>query len=192
VRNPDDVEAWHEFQVQYRDLVLVYCGRRGLQRADADDVFQTVMLSLARALPAFHYKASRGRFRHYLGQVVRREVHRHRARPIIGTDLLEGYGLDSLVDHDDVLDEQWEQEWVNHHYRQALREISKGFDARSVAVFSDLLSGQSVAEITQRDGLSADAVYKIRRRVRVRLQEQIEQQILEEDEPRGIPDQSES
>ena len=69
VRDLDDHHAWVEFESRYRDLILGYCRRRGLQRSDAEDVRQMVMLNLAQASSRnFEYQPQRsGRFRDYIG-----------------------------------------------------------------------------------------------------------------------------
>ena len=71
VKNRSDDEAWREFEARYGDLIIGYCRSRGLQLTDAEDIRQTIMLSLATALVGFEYDPKRGRFRYYLGRAVR-------------------------------------------------------------------------------------------------------------------------
>ena len=52
VRDHEDHRSWREFDSRYRELILRFCRRRGLQQSDAEDVRQIVMLNLARALIA--------------------------------------------------------------------------------------------------------------------------------------------
>src|SRR5262245_61826293 len=71
-----DMSAWADFQRRYRELIVSYARRRGLQPADCDDVLQDVLFGLTKALPAFHYDPARGRFRAYLKTIVNRAVGR--------------------------------------------------------------------------------------------------------------------
>ena len=51
LKDGTDQNAWWEFDRAYRDLILSYACRQGLQPADAEDVRQLVMMNLARSMP---------------------------------------------------------------------------------------------------------------------------------------------
>src|SRR3954469_2676729 len=80
LRDAGDAAAWREFDRRYGELIVRYARARGLQQADAEDVRQAVLLSLSRSMPRFEYSPARGRFRHYLGRVVRNAVSRWGSR----------------------------------------------------------------------------------------------------------------
>ena len=108
LRDLGDAQAWFEFEARYRGLVLVHCLRHGLQRADAEDVLQAVMLGLSRSMPKFQYRPQRGRFRSYLGKIVNRAIHAQRTRPIGALNALCMEEPPTAVD-DQFLDEKWER-----------------------------------------------------------------------------------
>jgi RNA polymerase sigma-70 factor (ECF subfamily) len=185
VRDPQDVEAWREFEARYRDLIRRYCRSRGLQEADAEDVSQLVLLALSRALASFAFDPARGRFRDYLGRVVHNAVVRHAARPRRPADLLDTAVLDALIGSVDAArDERWEREWMMHHYRLALEGERAEHSAETLAIFERLLAGESVAAVAESCAMTPDAVYKIRQRVRDSLRERIDRQVRDEDLPR--------
>jgi len=183
VRDPRDLEAWTDFEKKYRDLLLTYASRRGLQPADAEDVRQQVMFNLAKYLRDFQYDASRGRFRSYLGRMVRHVVAQHHAKR---KD--DEVALDSKIqaavpgDDDSEADGLWEEEWMNHHYRLAMDTIRSKVDEKTAAVFEQFIAGKSAEEIATAHDMTNDAVQKIKQRMRDRLKEQIARQIKEEDE----------
>jgi RNA polymerase sigma-70 factor (ECF subfamily) len=179
VRDPADEAAWRDFEQRYRDLILRYCRASGLQQADAEDVRQAVFLNLAQALRGFRYDSARGRFRGYLHRVVRNAVHRHFRRAAAPAGPLDSRVPDEGVGEE--RDERWEREWMFHHYRLALATVRATFEPQSVSVFERLVQGASVVEVARETGLSEAAVHKIKQRVRDRLRELIEQQLLEED-----------
>ena len=76
MRDHQDDEAWREFERRYRDLIVRYCLKRGLQRNDAEDVRQMVLLNLARQLllrrPQWSRSARRSRRRARCTRAVRR------------------------------------------------------------------------------------------------------------------------
>ncbi|MEM7202705.1 MAG: sigma-70 family RNA polymerase sigma factor [Planctomycetota bacterium] len=179
VRDPEDAEAWREFDERYRLLILRYCQRRGLQAADAEDVRQLVMMSMAQSLRGFRYAPERGRFRAYLGQTVRNAIPRLQgaARHISHN---AGDVELAATDAGDV-DAVWEREWVQHHFRRAMHAAAASFEPQSIEVFEHLRAGESPAEVARGFGLTVSAVYKIRTRIRDHLRGTIAAQVREEE-----------
>jgi len=182
VRNSEDQEAWREFDELYRDLILGYCRRRGLQRADAEDIRQLVMLSLAQAIRGFAYDRERGRFRSYLFRIVHNSINRNFLRPKradLHLDTEVQAVLEAPGSRD--MDAAWEDEWVQHHYRRAMQRVQDTFEKPSLDQFQRLLDGASVPEVAREFRTSEQAVHKVKQRVRRRLKESIEQQVSQEE-----------
>ena len=188
IRDSSNSTAWNEFEAKYRELISRYCRRRGLQPADCDDVQQIVWLHLSKGLREFEYDPKRGRFRGYLGQVVRSAIARHFSRPDPADRALDTTMLAITPDCDATSpDEQWEEEWVDHHYRLAMATVRRTFESSSVQIFERLLAGDAVATVAETFTTSLQAVHKVKQRIRRRLQELIARQIDEEDDPDRAP-----
>jgi RNA polymerase sigma-70 factor (ECF subfamily) len=182
VQDLDDHLAWREFDARYRDLILRYCRRKGLQISDAEDVRQMVMLNLARRLRTFEYRPDRGRFRDYLGRSVANAIHRLYRRPRLERDGLETRVVAEVaVPPDPALDAEWENEWMLHHYRTAMEGVRASADPKSVEVFEFLLAGHSVPDVAQRFEMTPDAVHKVKQRIRDRLKKRIAEQVREDE-----------
>jgi RNA polymerase sigma-70 factor (ECF subfamily) len=181
VRDPANQQAWSEFDARYRDLILGYCRARGIQHFDAEDVRQAVMLNLSAALRGFEYRPDRGRFRDYLGRVVRGAISRVVARP---NRPVGGLSMSEVADEtescDPADDPLWESEWVSHHYRLAMETIRTQFDPRSVEAFEALVAGRSVEQAALDFDMSEQAVHKVKQRIRDRMRELVARQIAEE------------
>jgi len=185
VRDPRDQESWREFDARYRDLIMGYGLRRGLQAADAEDVRQIVMLGLSRSLRRFRYRPELGRFRDYLGRVVHNAVARYASgwRPTPA----DAGTLDALVeDGAGGPDEVWEREWVHHHFRRAMDRCRRTFAPHTLEAFEHLVAGAEPADVAAAFGVTVDAVHKIRSRVRAELYARIAEQVRAEElaEPR--------
>lgn len=183
VRDPADEQSWREFESRYSDLIFGYCRNRGLQAADTEDVRQAIWLSLSKGLRNFEYDPARGRFRSYLGRVVRNAISRHFARYASASTALDKSVLSAVPTGDSEADEVWEQEWVSHHYRRAMRTIESTFEVRSVSIFTRLLAGERSGDLAVEYGVSAAAINQVKHRIRERMKELIAAQILEEDDP---------
>jgi RNA polymerase sigma-70 factor (ECF subfamily) len=105
---PADAQAWMRFVRRYRPQIYGWCREWGLQRADADDVAQDVLVKLTGAMGRFHYDPARC-FRAWLKTVTQHArndlmARRHRrteARPLPTPEaVVAPKGGESWVDHE--------------------------------------------------------------------------------------------
>ncbi|MCK6483662.1 MAG: sigma-70 family RNA polymerase sigma factor [Phycisphaerae bacterium] len=186
VRTTSDHAAWTEFESRYGGLIARYCRRRGLQPSDVEDVSQLVMMRLARALRTFEYDPLRGRFRDFVGRVVRNVIIDHFSRPGRAATAVDSSVMAVVSARDESeTDAVWEQEWIDHHYRLAMKKIAATFEPRSVEIFERIVAGERIDDIAAACGTTAQAVHKIKQRIRDRMKELIAAQIREEDFPDG-------
>jgi RNA polymerase sigma-70 factor (ECF subfamily) len=180
LRDPADHAAWREFDRCYGDLIVRYCRSRGLQQSDAEDVRQVVLMNLASAMRGFEYSPARGKFRSYLGRVVRNTISRAAGRPDRRMGALDNGGLTAVAE-DDESDARWEREWTHHHLRTAMQTIRRTFDPRSVAAFDRLLAGASTRVVAEEMDMTVEAVHKAKQRIRNRLRALVAAQVADED-----------
>lgn len=196
LRDPTDEAAWARFESGYRELVVRFGMKQGLQQSDAEDVAQAVFHSLLSAMPRFTLDRSKGRFRDYLFRAVRNEIARQsgKRRPIpTSGGLLEvkptpngsyaALGVDDAADAatDREAQKAFEDEWIDHHFRMAFTEIRRTFSPDSVAIFERLLAGTSIESTAAAFATTTQAVHKVKQRIRDRMQELVSAQIAEED-----------
>lgn len=187
VRNQQDHDAWRDLDAHYRDLLINFCRRRGVPLTDSEDIVQGVFISLTRSLPQFIYDRNRGRFRDYLFTCVRNSISLWSARPNRRWEPLDNSGEPNPgaaagSDGADWYDARiWEEEWVAHHYRLAMKTIRDCFDERSIAIFDRSIAGTKPADLAREFAISEQAVHKVRQRIRDRMEELIAQQVRDED-----------
>jgi RNA polymerase sigma factor (sigma-70 family) len=186
LRDPADAEAWREFDARYRELILWFLRRRGLQIADAEDVAQSVIAKLIGGLRTFEYDRDKQGFRAYLYRCARsaladfgsRQKSAGRAVAVHGNAL-------SSPDAEGETFAAFEREWVNHHYRMATRRFRAETDGRGGALLEATIAGTTVREIAAELSMTEAAVYKAQQRLRDRLEELIAQQLRDEDPEYG-------
>jgi len=182
LRAEHDGPAWDEFCQRYGQLIVGFARRQGLQAADCDDVLQDVLAALTRALPAFRYDASKGKFRGYLKTVTLHVIQRRRQKEAPsgpgGEPMPASLGAD---DGDPAASAAWETEWRQHHLRIAMQTIEREFakaDRDAFALYA--IAGSDAAATASGLGLSVDQVYQAKSRILRRLRELIEAQVEEE------------
>src|SRR3954447_22317219 len=75
LRDGDDAGAWQEFVRLYAPVVYGFARKRGLQDADAADLMQEVLRSVARNAGRMADDPKRGTFRGWLYTVTRNKVY---------------------------------------------------------------------------------------------------------------------
>ncbi len=177
----DDALAWREFCDRYGELILNFGLSRGLQRADADEVMQEVLLALTRNMPGFTYDPAKGRFRAYLKTVALRAIirkFRQKAKP--GANDRSDAALES-AQADPEIEQRWDDEWRQYHLRLAMRTIRAEFGETDLAAFDRYVGeGRDASATASELGLSVDQVYQAKSRILKRLRELIAQQTAEE------------
>lgn len=157
--DPADRAAWDEFVGVYGPLVFGEAVRRGVPPVDAEDVTQTVFVRLLRALPVFEYRPANGRFRDWLGTVVRNEVarfwrgrSRHPDRPT------DPDTLDRLTPG--AVDPEWADAFHARVLAAALDRCAPQFQDDTWRAFLEVWArGRPAAAVAAEFGRSADWVY---------------------------------
>jgi len=175
LRDGADALAWDEFFAYYWPTIYGFARRRGCSEHTAEEIVQDVMFKVFQQRDVYQYDPTRGRFRDWLGTVVRNNVAEHRRRP---ANRLRGAGGDSNVGQLDPADDQpdatatWEAAFENSLLLALLSAVRREMSARTYLAFELVgLEGLSGDEAARMTGLSRNAVYKAHKRVLERLVE---------------------
>jgi RNA polymerase sigma-70 factor (ECF subfamily) len=176
-RTPTDEGAWQEFSRRYGGRILLWCRQWHLQEADARDVAQTVLLTLAERLRHFDYDPA-GSFRGWLRTVTRNAwkklaAGQHRAGAGSGDSGVERL-LQTVTARDDLaakLEEEFDRELLEQAIvRVRLRVEPHTWDAfRLVA-----LEGHTGAEAAAQLRMKVATVFVAKGRVQKMLREQLD------------------
>ncbi len=180
-----DDSAWSEFERIYGELIIRFCRRSGMQLGDAEDIRQVVMIKLYRFLPKFEYDSTKGRFRDYLGSMVRNTISSHFSRHKTSDRPVSICEAHLAVPDVGPSVDVWNDEWTQHHIRRAMSALAKQVDEKSIEVFRAILAGEEIQEIEKRFKTRPDAIRKIKQRMKSRMRELIAAQIQDEEHPPG-------
>ena len=176
LRDPRDAEAWRSFVDVYGPLVYGHARRRGLQNEDAEDVTQRVFARVSEAIRAFNYQPDLGRFRDWLGTVVRNEVNRL-LKADMGTPRGKGGEEDIALAHAPApaADSAWTSEFNAHILQVALERCRPHFEPPTWRAFERLWLEQApAAHVASEMSQPIDWVYIAKSRVLKRLAQEVQ------------------
>lgn len=177
LRDPADDASWTEFAEIYTPLLYGYCTKRDINRADAADIVQDVMRSVALAMRGFEYDPEKGNFKGWLFTAVRHAIGRHfksRARkPTSRADTKFIEMLESTPEKSEQVD--WERDYQRELLKWALEKVKPEFADRIWKAFEQTaLQGRDPAEVAAEIGMTKNAVAIAKFRVTKRLREKAE------------------
>jgi RNA polymerase sigma factor (sigma-70 family) len=171
----EDHESWKSFFETYWRLIYNAATRAGLSDAEAQDVVQETVLSVAKAMPNFEYKQAKQSFKGWLLQLTNWRIDdqfRKRARgsPVSspGTHTSTRTAtIDRVADPaGPPMEAIWEEEWEKHLIDTAMERVKNKVDARQYQLFELCVVSQwSTAEVARALKVSPARVYLARHRI---------------------------
>lgn len=177
IRDARDREAWGQFVDFYAPLIYDMARRRGLQDADAADLTQEVLRSLAGAVARLDYDPGRGTFRGWLYTVTRNALNSffesQRRQPRGSGDSSVQSWLENQPEPEDE-SAVWDHEYHRRLLVLAAERVRPSFEeATWQAFWQTAVLGRPAREVGLALGMSVGAVYVARSRVLSRLKEHL-------------------
>jgi RNA polymerase sigma factor (sigma-70 family) len=178
LRDPADAAAWATFVEVYGPLVYGHGRRRGLRHEDAEDLTQKVFARVSGAMRSFDYRPDLGRFRDWLGAVVRNEVNRFLAKESKAVRATgepeEASVLDTVAAP--AADTEWAAEFHAHLLQVALTRCRPRFEEPTWRAFERVwLEHRTAAEVAREFGQPIDWVYTAKSRVLKQVWHEVEE-----------------
>lgn len=168
--NGDDSAEWTRFVEMYEPVIRHYIAAHGgVPDSDVDDVVQEIFIRLVDVLRTGAYKPGKGRFRNYLGAMVRRLlVDRHRRAVARGEGRI--VPIDEAVAENDAMDAATIVDVrLRAAYHAAVVEhvLSRTMlDPRTVSAYrAHVLEERPAAEVAAAHGMKINALRQIKHRI---------------------------
>ncbi|HMC88034.1 MAG TPA: sigma-70 family RNA polymerase sigma factor [Gemmataceae bacterium] len=179
IRDGQDKEAWRQFVEIYASLIYGFARKRGLQDADAADLMQDVLRSVASAVGRLDYDPRRGSFRSWLYTVTRNKLYSfldgQRRHPRGSGDSRAQQLLEEQVGPDDSA-AAWDQEYQRRLFAWAAERVRGEFQESTWQAFwQTAVEGRGPKDVARELNLSPGAVYVAKSRVIARLREKIQE-----------------
>lgn len=178
LRNAQDQLAWDQFVGLYAPLVYAFARRKGLQDADAADIAQDVLTSVAQQMRQWQYTSEKGTFRGWLFTIARNRLKNwlaNTARRMDGTGGDDNHETiharpDSVPDSSD-----WDAEYARHVFHWAAELVRQQVSPQTWSAFEiTAIEGRSGTDAAASLNMSVGAVYLARSRVMSRLKELVQ------------------
>lgn len=174
--DPSDREAWQQFADLYQPVIYRIARGRGFQDADAQDLAQQILMSVAGAIPSWKKTSAQTRFRHWLKKVTKNAalnaLTRGPKETVAASSKLVAIQNDVFVDSE--LEKQIDDEHRREVYRQAAEIVQRQVQPATWDAFRrSTLLDQSAEEVSEQTGLTVGSVYVARSRVLSKLRETV-------------------
>ena len=179
----NDAEAWGRLVHTYSRRIYRWCRHGGLQPADASNVVQEVLRSVARKLPDFRHEHATSTFRGWLRRITINKIHDHfrlegkqPARPVGGTDAhrrLEHIPRSPELDPEPTWQTQPSSRDSTFDLAQ-LDVVRSQFSDRDWKMFWRVaVDGQSAVDVGEEFGVTANTVRIVKTRLLKKLRQQL-------------------
>jgi RNA polymerase sigma-70 factor (ECF subfamily) len=179
----NDRDSWKEFFETYWKLIYRTALQAGLNDAEAQDVVQETVLSVAKVMPEFKYQASAGSFKHWLLQLtgwriadqLRKRQPGARAEERGAEDSVGTTTLERIPDPvGSELNSVWDEEWEKNLMEGALERVKRQVDARQYQMFDFYVLQQwPVKKVAHTLRVSSGRVYMAKHRISALIKKEI-------------------
>src|SRR5690349_18325202 len=180
----DDQSSWQDFFDTYWKLIYGVALKGGLTEAEAQDVVQETMISVAKHMPTFEYDPAIGSFKTWLLNMTRwRITDQLRKRgPAFATghpgqeDTATGTRtVDKVIDPaSPALDVLWNAEWEKNLLTAALAKVKRRLDPQKYQVFDLYVNkGWPPEKVAAAFEISVDQVYLVKHRTTELIKEEV-------------------
>jgi RNA polymerase sigma-70 factor, ECF subfamily len=170
-----NAQAWAEFAQIYQPVVYRLARQRGFQHADAEELVQEVMLSVARAVERFVPGEDRGRFRDWLHRIARNLMVNfltRRKHQVWGTGKSDMQQKLEAECGSEALTQWFDIEFRREQFRSAAKRVQRDVKQNTWEAFwLTTIENQPAAEVARQLGMSVGSVYIARSRVMARLRQ---------------------
>jgi RNA polymerase sigma factor (sigma-70 family) len=180
--NWDDQRRWQDFFDTYWKLIYSAAQKSGLTDAEAEEVVQETVITVAKKIDKLRYDPALGSFKGWLLQITRwRIADQFRGRGSVQTQCrhlnsdCKTATIERLPDPNAVdLDALWEGEWQKNLFEAAITRVKKKVDPKQFQIFDCYVRKEWPAQkVAAQLRVSVGQVYLARHRVAALLKKEI-------------------
>lgn len=181
----NDGSSWDEFFKLYGKLIYRTALKAGLSDAEAQDVVQETILSVAKNIDGFVVGSDHGSFKAWLLRLTRwRIADQLRRRPMLAHVSGNPHGSDPRTSTTDqladpaslTLDDAWDRDWEENVLAAALAKVKSQADPTHYQLFQlHVIEQWPAQKVAERLGVRLSQVYFAKYRVLQRIRAEVKQ-----------------
>jgi RNA polymerase sigma factor (sigma-70 family) len=174
LRRLDDDQSWQDFFDTYWKLIYSTATKAGLSHADAQDVVQETVLTVARGIQGFRYDPAQGSFKGWLLHTTRWRILDHlrqrKGQSQLSAPPQDTRATDLLARIPDPASAQieavWEAEWQKNLMDAAIERVKREVQPKHFQIFElYALKGRPARAVARTFGINVALVHLTRHRV---------------------------
>ena len=180
----EDQDGWRDFFGTYSELIFKVALKAGLTEAEAHDVVQETVITVAKSIKDFKTGSEHGSFKAWLLNTTRwRIMDQFRKRaPEQQADVRRSPDDTARTPtiervpapHGPEIEATWDKEWAQHRINAALAQLKKKVGAKPFQIFQLLVTRDlSAAEVGKILGVSRTLVYVTKHRLSKPFQQEL-------------------
>jgi len=182
LKNWQDQSSWQDFFDTYWRLIYSGALKAGLNEAEAQEVVQETMISVAKHMPTFEYDRAIGSFKAWLLNMTRWRItdQLRKRRRLAAHDSFDDTDADArmtgkMMDPvSECLDALWDAEWQKNLLDAAIDKVRRRLDPQKYQIFDFYVNKEWPAEdVAKAFGISIDQVYLAKHRVTEMIKEEV-------------------
>ena len=184
LQNREDHQSWKDFFDTYWRLIYSLAIRSGLTEAEAQDVVQETVITVARDIHKFKRDRALGSFKGWLRNIIRwRIVDQFRKRnPEKARLEVVSASDDSAPPLDEIpataqteLESRWEEEWRTNLFEAAIDRVKAQVREEHFQIFDlYVVKGWPVSKVARTLNVSMGRVYLVKHRVSALIKKEIQ------------------
>lgn len=180
-----DDASWNEFYRTYRELIYSVARKAGLKEAEAEEVVQDTVISVAKRMPGFRYDPAADSFKGWLLTVTRWRIldqlqkrkasQRLAASAASAEDETRTTAIERVADPAGLdLDAIWNEEWTKNLLHAALARIKRQVHPQQYEIYHlHVILEKPVREVAKALGVNIGQVYLAKHRVGALLKKEM-------------------
>jgi len=180
LKNWDDQESWRDFFDTYGKLIYGLAVKSGFTDAEAQDILQETLISVAKRMPNFQYDPAIGSFKGWLLQITRRRMADQWRKRSAGAAIRKSDPGTDTVERipdpaDKALDAVWDREWQKNLLEVAITRVKAKAHPKQYQMFDLYVhQGWPMALVTSTLSVNAAQVYMAKYRLSKLIKKEIE------------------
>jgi RNA polymerase sigma factor (sigma-70 family) len=182
LKNWQDQSSWQDFFDTYWRLIYSGALKAGLNEAEAQEVVQETMISVAKHMPTFEYDRAIGSFKAWLLNMTRWRItdQLRKRRRLAAHDSFDDTDADArmtgkMMDPvSECLDALWDAEWQKNLLDAAIDKVRRRLDPQKYQIFDFYVNKEWPSDdVAKAFGISIDQVYLAKHRVTEMITEEV-------------------